>query len=238
VPKLRSLAAPLLASLALAPVSGASAESPAAAPPAAAAPAAAVAQAPDGAEAQAASDHAAGRVVGRLHEALLGVMRDATALGYQGRYQRLSPVIHSLFDLPFMAEKSVGRHWKATSESNQRALVEIFSRFTVANFAGRFDGFSGQSFRTLEVEPSTYGTVLVRTRLDEPGDEGVALDYRLRPVGDGWRIVDIYLNGTVSELALRRSEYSALIQREGFQALLAKLDERIQDLAQAKPTQS
>lgn len=199
--------------------------------PAAAEPAAA-------ATAPVVSDDAAGRVVERLHEALLGVMRDATSLGYEGRYQRLSPVIHDLFDLPFMAEKSVGRHWKAASEQNQQALVETFSRFTVANFAGRFDGFSGQSFRTLGVEPSTHGTVLVRTHLDEPDDEGVALDYRLRPVDGSFRIVDIYLNGTVSELALRRSEYSTLIQREGFQALLVRLDEKIHDLAGPKATQS
>ena len=184
------------------------------------------------------ADDGAARVVERLHESLVGVMRDATALGYEGRYQRLAPVVYSLFDLQFMAEKSVGRHWKTASEQNQKALVETFSRFTVANFAGRFDGFSGQSFRTLGLEPSTHGTVLVRTRLDEPGDEGVALDYRLRPVDGGWRIVDIYLNGTVSELALRRSEYSTLIQREGFQALLVKLDERIHDLAGPKATQS
>ena len=177
----------------------------------------------------------AAKVVEKLHEALLGVMKDAKTLGYDGRYERLSPVIHENFDLPFMAEKSVGRHWKSAGEANQRALVATFSRFTVANFAGRFDGFSGQSFRTLGVEPATYGTVLVRTRLDEPGDEGVALDYRLRSVDGSWRIVDIYLNGTVSELALRRSEYSALIQREGFQALLAKLDERINDLKQPDP---
>jgi phospholipid transport system substrate-binding protein len=225
VPQLRSFAALLLAAAPLALAPRAHAE-----------PAAAVA--PAATAATVASEDAAPRVVERLHDTLLGVMRDATTLGYSGRYDRLWPVIHALFDLPFMAEKSVGRHWKAAGEANQRALVETFSRFTVANFAGRFDGFSGQSFRTLGVEPSTHGTVLVRTRLDEPGDEGVALDYRLRPVEGDWRIVDIYLNGTVSELALRRSEYSALIQREGFQALLAKLDERIQELSQAKPTQS
>ena len=180
----------------------------------------------------------AAQVVEKLHEALLGVMKDATTLGYEGRYERLSPVIHENFDLPFMAEKSVGRHWKSAGAENQQALVATFSRFTVANFAGRFDGFSGQSFRTLGVEPATYGTVLVRTRLDEPGDEGVALDYRLRSVDGSWRIVDIYLNGTVSELALRRSEYSALIQREGFKALLAKLDERINDLKTPSAHQS
>jgi phospholipid transport system substrate-binding protein len=188
------------------------------------------APAPDAAE--------AARVVEKLHDALLGVMKEATTLGYEGRYERLSPVIRELFDLPFMAEKSVGRHWKSAGTENQQALVATFSRFTVANFAGRFDGFSGQSFRTLGVEPATYGTVLVRTRLDEPGDEGVALDYRLRSVDGHWRIVDIYLNGTVSELALRRSEYSALIQREGFKALLAKLDERINDLKTPSASQS
>jgi phospholipid transport system substrate-binding protein len=146
--------------------------------------------------------------------------------------------VQRVFDLPFMAEKSVGRHWAGAGEQNQQALVATFSRFTVANFAGRFDGFSGQSFRTLGAEPSTHGTLLVRTRLDEPGDEGVALDYRLREVDGSYRIVDIYLNGTVSELALRRSEYSALIQREGFQALLAKLDQRIEELKQSKAAQS
>jgi len=231
VPKLRSLA--LLASLALVPAARALAES-AAAPAAAVAPGDPAAKAEAAAKAAAAEKHPAGKVVSRLHETLLGVMKEAKTLGYEGRYKRLSPVLHELFDLPFMAEKSVGRHWKAAGDANQRALVETFSRFTVANFAGRFDGYSGQSFRTLEVETSTHDTVLVRTRLDEPSEEGVALDYRLRQVDGGWRIVDIYLNGTVSELALRRSEYSSLIQREGFPALLKKLDERIQDLAQPK----
>ena len=176
-------------------------------------------------------------VVGRLHEALLGVMKDAKPLGYEGRYERLTPVVQRLFDLPFMAEKSVGRHWATAGEQNQKELVAIFSRFTVANFAGRFDGWSGQVFRTIGVEPSTHGTVLVRTHLDEPKGEGVELNYRLRQVGGEWRIIDIYLNGTVSELALRRSEYSALIQREGFKALLAKLDERIADLARPSDSQ-
>jgi phospholipid transport system substrate-binding protein len=177
------------------------------------------------------------KVVGRLHEALLGVMKDAKALGYEGRYERLAPVVQRLFDLPFMAEKSVGRHWATAGEQNQKALVATFSRFTVANFAGRFDGWSGQVFRTVGVEPSTHGTVLVRTHLDVPKEEGVELNYRLRQVGGEWRIIDIYLNGTVSELALRRSEYSALIQREGFKALLAKLDERIADLARPSDSQ-
>lgn len=170
-------------------------------------------------------------VVDRLHVALLDVMKQADALGYQGRFDQLAPVLDQTFDLPFMAQKSVGRHWKNASEQDRHMLVQTFTRFSIANYAGRFDAYSGQSFETLDQAPSTHGTILVKTRLNDPGGELVRLNYRLRPVDGGWKIIDVYLNGTVSELALRRSEYSSLIKREGFKALLVALDERIDTLA-------
>src|SRR5262245_47095931 len=68
----------------------------------------------------------AARQVAKLQQALLGVMKDAKALGYEGRFQRLQPVVEQVFDLPFMAEKSVGRHWAAAGEQNQQALVATF----------------------------------------------------------------------------------------------------------------
>jgi phospholipid transport system substrate-binding protein len=174
-------------------------------------------------------------VVERLHSALIAVMKQAETLGYRGRYQQLTPVLPGCFDLPFMAQKSVGRYWKAAAPEDQQALVETFIRYSIANYAGRFEGYSGQHFETLGQEPAPRGTVLVRTQLIDPTGEDVKLDYRLREVDEGWRIIDVFLNGTVSELALRRSEYSTLIQRDGFQALIAALDERIDELAEADP---
>jgi len=171
------------------------------------------------------------QVVDALHEQLIGVMKNADALGYKGRFEQLEPVVHQLFDLSFMAEKSVGRHWKTADEGNRAQLLSIFGRFTVANYAGRFNKYSDQSFETLEEEDSVHSTILVRSRLVESNGDYVQLDYRLRSVQGDWRIIDVYLNGTISELALRRSEYSSLIQREGFAALLSALEERIDDLA-------
>jgi len=171
------------------------------------------------------------QVVEKLHATLLAVMKDAEKLGYQGRYEKLAPVLNETYDTPFMAEKSVGRHWNQATPEERAELVATFSRFMVANYAGRFDGYSGQSFQTLGEEPSAQGTVLVRTRLLDPNDESVQLNYRLRQDGGTWKIIDVYLNGTVSELALRRSEYAALIQREGWNAVIAALDQRIQGFA-------
>jgi len=178
-------------------------------------------------------------IVDALHVALLDVMQRSEELGYQGRYDRLAPVMIELFDLAFMAQKSVGRHWKTASPEDQAILVDTFTRYTIANYAGRFSSYGGQHFETLREEPSARGTLLVRTRLVDPeGADDVNLDYRLRSPDGKWKIIDIYLNGTVSELALRRSEYSSMIKREGFQALLSALDERIEELAVAPADQA
>jgi len=178
---------------------------------------------------------AATKVVDTLHENLISVMKNAEELGYGGRFEQLEPVVRKLFDIPFMAEKSIGRYWKTVDEENRSRLVATFGRFTVANYAGRFTDYSDQSFETFKEEASKHGTVMVYSHLDTGKGEIVQLNYRLRPDKDGgWRIIDVLLNGTISELALRRSEYSSLIQREGFAALMAALNERIDDLAGGK----
>jgi phospholipid transport system substrate-binding protein len=166
-------------------------------------------------------------VVEQLHSQLLEVMRNADALRYSGRYARLSPTIEQSFDLPFMARKAAGRHWKALSEGDRERFVAIFSRLAVARYAGRFDGYDGERFETVGAEPAGHGTVLVRTRLVKSDGEPVQLDYRLRPVGSSWRIFDVFLDGTVSELALRRAEYSAVIGRDGLDALIRSLESQI-----------
>ena len=175
------------------------------------------------------------KVVDALHENLISVMKDAKKLGYEGRFERLEPVISDLFDIPFMAEKSIGRYWKTVDKENRAHLLATFERFTVANYAGRFTGYSGEFFETVKEQASRHGTVLVYSRLVLDNGDIVQLNYRLRPAKDDrWRIIDVLLNGTVSELALRRSEYSSLIRREGFAALMSALNKRIDDLADDK----
>lgn len=172
------------------------------------------------------------QVVEALQACLADVMKNAESLGFEGRVERLHPVLPDVFDLAFMAEKSVGRHWKTASPEEQQRLVSTFTRYVVANYAGRFTGWDGQEFEILGDEPSARETILVRTRLVDPNAEDVKLDYRLRKTEkSGWKIIDVFLDGTVSELALRRSEYSSLIKRDGFEALLAALDERIETLS-------
>jgi phospholipid transport system substrate-binding protein len=134
------------------------------------------------------------------------------------------------FDLEFMASKTVGSHWRRLSDAEKARWVEVFTDLTTANYAGRFTGFKGEEFVTLGVEDAARDTQLVLTKIIVPDDDDVQLNYRLLRVDGEWKVIDVYLNGTVSELALRRSEYSSALKREGFEELVAAVVTKIADL--------
>ena len=174
------------------------------------------------------------QVVETLHEALIGVMKDAERLGYEGRYTVLDPAVRKAFGLALMAEVAAGQHWKNLDAGERSALVAAFSRFTTASYATRFKGYKGERFEVLGEQPARGEAIVVRAQLVRADGEIIALNYLMRPFADGWRIVDVYLKGSISELATRRSEYSSVIGREGLAVLLARIDERITDYAKGR----
>jgi len=178
-----------------------------------------------------AADSAPTAVVRQFNDALLSVLKDGEKLGYSGRYQRLRAVMQQTFDLDFMAEKVLGKSWNDLSDADRTRWREVFSEFTVANYAANFDRFTGQQFEIRGEEPSANGTVLVKSLVKSPGHEDVELTYRLYQVGSRWRIMDVFLKGTVSEVALRRSDYGSVLERDGFGKLVDVVRARIADLA-------
>lgn len=171
-------------------------------------------------------------VVETLHSSLLNLMKNAEELGYQGRFELIVPVIERTFDLDFMSAKCVGRHWKKLSPEEQKVWRSKFSRLVASNYAGNFDRYEGEMFETLGEEPGQRETQMVLTKLRVPKDDDVIFNYRLRETNAGWRIIDIYLKGTVSELALRRSDFASMLKNEGFAELTAAVDKKIADIRQ------
>jgi len=173
-----------------------------------------------------------------FHAGLLEIMKEAKVLGFQGRIDRLAPLMGETFDLDFMASKTVGRHWKKLSDEEKARWAETFARFTTANYAGRFTGYTGEEFVTLGIEDAARGTRNVLTKIVVPDGEDVQLNYRVIERDGTWKIIDVYLNGTVSELALRRSEYSSALKREGFDSLMASIEDKIADLKEKGKSES
>ncbi len=162
-------------------------------------------------------------VVERLYQTLGEVAREADALGYEGRFLRLAPVLSELYDFPTMTRLAAGSAWTEASEEQRQALIVAFRAMSIATYARRFAGGSVR-FEVLDNRELGPGDVVVRTKL-VPGDgESVALDYRLRESEGSWRIVDVYLTGTISELAVRRSEFATIARDHGIDGLIRALE--------------
>ncbi len=170
-------------------------------------------------------------VVIEVNEALIGAMREAEALAFQGRYDRLAPVFMTAFHFPFMARVAAGRHWRDLGSEQKDLLADAFARMSVTTYAARFDGYTGQSFEVGETIEQPRGRMLVRNRLISGAGEAVAIDYLLRDFDGRWRIVDVFLDGTISEIATKRSEYNSILKRTGFDDLLARISSKTAELA-------
>lgn len=173
-------------------------------------------------------------VVERVNTTLLSVMREAEDLGFHGRYDRIEKVFGETFDFASMARAAAGRFWRDLPEKEQERYLAAFERMSIATYAARFDGWSGQDFQVGEAIDHPRGSVLVRNRLLRPKDEPVAIDYLLRESDGNWRIVDIYLGSGISEIATRRSEYASVFKRQGIEALLSSIEQKAADLAAAE----
>jgi len=137
--------------------------------------------------------------------ALIETMKQAKALGPKGRYQKLEPAIQRAFNLPVMTRFAVGPAWGQFSEPDHNALIDAFTRLTVASYAHNFDGYGGERF-VINPKVQTRGPdKIVETKLMRPGDKPVSLNYRMRLDGATWKVIDIYY-GNISQLSLRRAD--------------------------------
>lgn len=161
-----------------------------------------------------------------LYDTLLGTMKQGRILGESGRFARIEPVIHRLFDIPFMARLAVGASWSTLSPAQQQQVTAAFGNYISATYAERFDNYAGQQMEVAGHQPSGSG-VIVRTRIVKSSGEAVSIEYLMRQNDGAWQITDVYLDGSISQLATQRSEFAAIMRREGFDGLLATLNRKI-----------
>ncbi len=166
------------------------------------------------------------QVVDKFQVELIDVMKNGKKLGYSGRYDKLNGPVTNSHDLTKIARIVVGKEWEKLSGDQQQKLADVFSRLSVASYAHNFKDYAGESFTIDSEEQTARGGVIVHSHLSIPDEKDVKFDYMLKEKGDSWRIINIIANG-VSDLALKRSEYTTILQREGFDALIAKINEKI-----------
>src|ERR1700741_4121392 len=161
-----------------------------------------------------------------FYDALLTTMKNGPTLGHSGRYARLAPVVERVFDVPSMTRLAVGPSWATLSPAQQQQLVEAFRHYVAATYADRFDSYSGQQLQVTGDRPYN-ADIIGQTKIVNSDGDTTTLDYLMRQNQGLWQISDVYLDGTISQLAIQRSEFYSILRREGVDGLVMALNRKV-----------
>lgn len=160
-------------------------------------------------------------LVDGFHQQLVQVMKSAAP--FPQREEMIAPAIADVFDLNSIARVSLGRAtWKSLDAPQREAFVALLGELVVATYASRFDSFNDQRFEVIGVDSPRAGRHVVKTELVRSNGERVNLDYYLTKN----RVFNVVADG-VSDLSLRRADYSAVIKQSGYPALVAQIEANI-----------
>ena len=181
------------------------------------------------------ADAGASALTTQFQKDLLQVMKRAETLGVAGRSAELQPVIEDTFHLPLMLATSAGDYWRG-SKPNQRArLLKAYTKMSISTLASLFHNYSGETFETLRQRKASKRTVLVDTRINRPNDDPVNITYVLDRIKGRWWIIDVIVAGGISEVTVRRSEYTLILSKDGVEGLIEALQKKTdQMIASAK----
>jgi phospholipid transport system substrate-binding protein len=141
----------------------------------------------------------------------------------KGRYDKLRPAVEKAFDLPAMTATAIGPSFAAMSDADKKALIEAFTRMTVANYAKNFDSYGGETF-TVEPASIARGNDKFVKSVMKTKSESIAFNYRTHQVGGEWKVTDVYLAGNISQMAQKRSDFAGTLASGGASGLTKRMN--------------
>ncbi len=167
-----------------------------------------------------AADPAVQQVQG-FYDALLASMKSGGTA--KSRYEKLKPAVEKAFDLQAMTATAVGPAWASASDADKKALTDAFSRMTIANYAKSFDSYGGEKFAVEPASIARGSDHFVKSTM-KTSSETIAFNYRTHQVGSDWKITDVYLAGNISQMAQKRSDFSATLASGGPSGLAKRIN--------------
>ncbi len=170
--------------------------------------------------------------INQFNAALLGAMKAGGRTEFSRRFQMLAPAVDQAFDLAAVLSASIGLEWASLSQQQQGRLLDAFRRYTVASYVANFDNYTGQSF-TVSPDTRSLGAdrVVVKSRIAPVSGDATELDYVMKQGPSGWKVVDVLAAGSISRVAVQRSDFRHLLSNGGGDALVASLQRKASDLS-------
>jgi phospholipid transport system substrate-binding protein len=166
-----------------------------------------------------------------LNTALIAVMKAGDSAPFARRYQMLAPAIDQGFDLPRIIAISVGSYWASLPAGQQQKLRQVFRSFIIANYVANFHSYAGEVAAVSPTTRAVGAQQVVTSTLTKPSGDVLRIDYVMGQTGSGWQVQDILLDGTISRVAVQRSDFSSLLSQGDATQLIASLEQKVTTLS-------
>jgi phospholipid transport system substrate-binding protein len=158
-----------------------------------------------------------------LDDALLQIMHAGHPVPFAERVRTLTPAVENAFDLRQILQTSVGLRWSSFSPAQQQQLLDVFTRYTVASYVANFDSYNGERFEILPALRQIGADQVVQTRIIPSSGDSTRIDYVMHATPSGWKAVDVLLDGSISRVAVQRSDFRSLLAGGDPSRLIASL---------------
>lgn len=169
-------------------------------------------------------------VVFDFQQNLIEVMIVADQRTVRERFDQLAPAVDEAFHFSLMTQIATGSHWKKSTDTDRKTAVNAFRGMSISTLATLFDGYSGEKFEHQINTSGPSGTIIVKTELIKTDKSRIEIAYVMKKFKVGWRIIDVVVDGGISELMVRRSEYRFVLRNEGLEALIGLLNSKSKQL--------
>lgn len=173
-----------------------------------------------------------GTVVHILQSNLIDTMNLGPELFFHGRYERLGPIIQQTHHIPYIARLTIGRHWREINNQERKDFINRFGMYVISDYASKFKKSKGEYFKSVSEKELNRGRRLIVTDLCLDGGDTVRFNYILSQFEGNWKIINVIVKG-ISDLAMKRAEFTSIIEKDGFSALLIKLRENVEKIRQS-----
>jgi phospholipid transport system substrate-binding protein len=164
-------------------------------------------------------------------DAILALLKDET-LEQDERRAKIRAHINARFDFDAMSQRTLATNWKKATKQEKEKFIDLFSQLIENTYIGKIEAYTNEKVEypgeKVKGNKALVETLIIAASADIP------VDYKLYKKGDTWWVYDVIIEG-VSLISNYRSSYQEIVKKEGFDGLLAKMQEKIDELANEPP---
>ena len=124
-----------------------------------------------------------------------------------------------------MLNMIIGDSWKNADNQTKKKMIDVFEEYIAKNYIKRFSKIKYPQFSNLE-EKKVGKYKMIKSNLILSKDEKVSINYLLSLKNEKWKIFDVLLAGSVSEIATKKSEFKSFIKDGDINPLIEALSKK------------